>query len=110
MKKINITAKAVKTKHAQIRAQQRGISHGIEYLLQAYGETKPAPKGCLMRYFSKKSIKEMESDFGHFFIAKNHENLRSYLIEAREDRSIVTMGKLYQNQRISSSKPNRLYH
>ena len=50
------------------------------------------------------------SDFGHFFIAKNHENLRSYLIETRDDRSIITMGKLYQNQRLSNSKVNRLYH
>lgn len=100
----------MKTKHAEIRAQQRGINHGIEYLLQTYGDTKPAPKGCVMRYFSKKAIKELESDFGHFFIAKNHENLRSYLIETRDDRSIITMGKLYQNQRLSNSKVNRLYH
>lgn len=100
----------MKTKHAEIRAQQRGINYGIEYLLQTYGETKPAPKGCVMRYFSKKAIKELESDFGHFFIAKNHESLRSYLIETRNDRSIITMGKLYQNQRISNSKVNRLHH
>lgn len=100
----------MKTKHAEIRAQQRGINYGIEYLLQKYGDTKPAPRGCVMRYFSKKAIKELESDFGHFFIAKNHENLRSYLIEARDDRSIITMGKLYQNQRLSNSKVNRLFH
>jgi hypothetical protein len=100
----------MKTKHAEIRAQQRGINYGIEYLLQTYGDTKPAPKGCVMRYFSKKAIKELESDFGHFFIAKNHENLRSYLIETRDDRSIITMGKRYQNPRLSNSKVNRLYH
>ena len=100
----------MKTKHAEIRAQQRGINYGIEYLLQTYGDTKPAPKGCVMRYFSKKAIREMESDLGHFFIAKNHENLRSYLIETRDDHAIVTMGKLYQNQRLSNSKVNRLYH
>jgi hypothetical protein len=100
----------MKTKHAVIRAQQRGINYGIEYLLQTYGDSKPAPKGCVMRYFSKKAIKEMETDFGHFFIAKNHENFRSYLIETRDDRSIITMGKLYQNQRLSNSKVNRLYH
>ena len=69
-----------------------------------------APHGCVMRFFSKKSIQEMEAEFGHFFIAKNHENLRSYLIESREDRAIVTVGKLYQNQRLTKSKVNRLYH
>jgi hypothetical protein len=100
----------MKTKHAEIRAQQRGINYGIEYLLQTYGDIKPAPKGCVMRYFSKKAIREIETDFGHFFIAKNHENLRSYLIETRDDHKIITMGKLYQNQRLNTSKVNRFYH
>ena len=100
----------MKTKHAEIRAQQRGINFGIQYLLQTYGDKKPAPKGCFIRFFSKKAIKELEADFGHFFIAKNHENLRSYLIETREDHAILTMGKLYQNQRLSNSKINRLHH
>jgi hypothetical protein len=100
----------MKTKHAEVRAQQRGINYGVERLLQTYGEVRPAPHGCVMRFFSKKSIKEMESEFGHFFIAKNHENLRSYLIESREDHAIVTVGKLYQNQRLTKSKVNRLYH
>ena len=100
----------MKTKHAEVRAQQRGINYGVERLLQTYGEVRPAPHGCVMRFFSKKSIKEMESEFGRFFIAKNHENLRSYLIESREDHAIVTVGKLYQNQRLTKSKVNRLYH
>jgi hypothetical protein len=100
----------VKTKHAELRAQQRGVNHRFERLLQVYGEVRQATHGCVLRFFSKKSIKEMEADFGHFFIAKNHENLRSYLIESRADRAIVTVGKLYQNQRLTKSKVNRLYH
>jgi hypothetical protein len=100
----------MKTKHAEVRAQQRGISYGVERLLQNYGEVRSAPHGCLMRFFSKKSIKKMETEFGHFFIAKNHENLRSYLIESRDDHAIVTVGKLYLNQRLTSSKVNRIYH
>ncbi len=100
----------MKTRHAEIRAQQRGINYGIERLLQSYGEVRPAPHGCLMRFFSKRSIKEMEAEFGHFFIAKNHENFRSYLIETRDDHAVITVGKLYQNQRLTKSKVNRLYH
>lgn len=100
----------MKTKHAKVRAQQRGINDEVERLLQAYGEERPATRGCVMRFFSKKSIKKIESEFGHFFVAKNHENLRSYLIESREDHVIITVGKLYQNQRLTKSKVNRLYH
>ena len=100
----------MKTKHAEVRAQQRGINYRVELLLRSHGEVRPAPRGCVMRFFSKKSIKKMESEFGHFFVAKNHENLKSYLIESREDHVIVTVGKLYQNQRLTKSKVNRLYH
>jgi hypothetical protein len=100
----------MKTKHAETRAQQRGINHKVEMLLQVYGEVRLATHRCEVRFFSKKSIKEMEAEFGHFFIAKNHENLRSYLIESSVDRAIVTVGKLYQKQRLTKSKVNRLYH
>ena len=100
----------MRTKHAALRAQQRGISLETEKLLQAYGEKKPAPGGCVLKFFSKKSIQRIENDYGHFFIAKNHENLKAYLIESRDDHSIVTLGKLYKNQRISESKVNHLYH
>lgn len=100
----------MKTKHALHRAQQRGIQANIGELLQEHGDAKPAPKGCLVRYFGKKAIKEIESIYGHSFIAKNHEKLRTYLIESREDGAVITIGKLYQNQRLASSKINRLYH
>jgi len=110
MKKLNTAEKVVKTKHAEIRSQQRGISHGIEYLLQVYGDARPAPGSCLIRYFGKKAIKEIESIYGHSFIAKNHEKLKTYLIETRDDQVVITVGKLYQDQRLTTSKPNRFYH
>ena len=100
----------MKTKHAEIRAQQRGINDVVETLLQAYGDSIPATRGCVLRFFSKASIKEIQAEFGHHFVAINHENLKSYLIESREDLAIVTVGKLYQNQRLTKSIVNRLYH
>ena len=100
----------VRTKHAHLRAQQRGISLETEQLLQAYGEKRPAPGGCVLKFFSKKSIQRIEKDYGHFFIAKNHEKLKTYLIESRENHGIVTLGKLYKNQRVSESKVNHFYH
>ena len=100
----------MKTKHAIHRAQQRGIQANIGELLKEHGDAKPAPKGCLMRYFGKKAIKEIESIYGHSFVAKNHEKLRTYLIESRDGGVVITVGKLYQNQRLASSKINRLHH
>jgi len=100
----------MRTKHALQRAQQRGIKADISCLLQEYGDARPAPGGCLIRYFGKKAIKEIESIFGHSFIAKNHEKLKTYLIETRDDQVVITVGKLYQDQRLTTSKPNRIYH
>lgn len=100
----------MKTKHAIHRAQQRGIQANIGELLKEHGDAKPAPKGCLMRYFGKKAIKEIESIYGHSFVAKNHEKLKTYFIESRDSGAVITIGKLYQNQRLASSKINRLHH
>ena len=91
----------MKTKHAEKRAQQRGIEAGIETLLQTFGDKRPAPHGCLIRFFSKKSIERIETLFGHDFVARNHEKLKSYLIERRDNHSILTVGKIYAEQRLA---------
>jgi hypothetical protein len=100
----------MRSKHAQLRAQQRGISRETEELLHAYGEKKPAPGGCIMKFFSKRSIDRIEKDHGHFFIAKNHEKFKTYLIESRIDQGIVTLGKLHKNKRVNESKVHSYYH
>lgn len=100
----------MKTKHAEIRAHQRGVSLSTEILLQAYGETRLAPKGCEIRFFGKNSLKEITSVFGHSFVAKHHEQFKSYLIESADDQVIITVGKLYQKQRLTNSKIHRLHH
>jgi hypothetical protein len=105
-----LNGEKMRTKHASLRAQQRGISRDTEQLLHTYGEKKPARGGCILKFFSKKSIQRMEKDFGHFFIAKNHEKFKTYLIESRDDHGVVTLGKLYKNQRVNESKVNSYYH
>lgn len=100
----------MRTKHADLRAQQRGISHDTEQLLHNYGEKKAAPGGCILKFFSKRSIHRIEKDYGHFFIAKNHEKFKTYLIESRENHGVVTLGKLYKNKRVSEAKVHSYYH
>lgn len=99
----------MKTKHAEIRSHQRGVSLSIEILLQEYGETRLAPKGCEIRFFGRGSLKEIASVFGRSFVAKHHEKFKSYLIESMDDQVIITIGKLYQNQRLTNSKIHRLH-
>jgi hypothetical protein len=100
----------MQTKHAQLRSQQRGIQRNIAELLKQFGDAKRAPKGCLIRYFGKKAIREIEYEFGRDFVARNHENFKAYLIESSETDIVVTLGKLHKNQKLTSSKPNRIYH
>jgi hypothetical protein len=98
----------MRTRHAQLRAQQRGIRPEIETLLHTHGEKRHAPNGCILKFFSKNSLNQIKAQFGTSFLAKHHEGLRSYLIESKNDGSIVTLGKLYGNQRVSKSKVNKL--
>jgi len=100
----------MKTKHAEKRAQQRGINASIEKLLQLYGDKRPAPNGCVVRFFSKRSIQRIETLYGHSFIARNHEKMKSYLIQRRDSHAILTIGKIHSDQRLTSSKVNRIYH
>ncbi len=100
----------MRTRHAQVRAQQRGVHPEIENLLHRYGEKRHAPNGCLIKFFSKNSLTNIKASFGTAFLAKNHENFRTYLIESKDDGSIVTFGKLFEKQRITKSKVNKIRH
>lgn len=52
------------TQHAKVRAQQRGIPPLIGTLLDAYGHEQYDGHGGVIRYFDKKSRRQMERDFG----------------------------------------------
>lgn len=51
------------TRHAIVRAQQRGIPPMIDMILDLYGKEEHA-EGVIIRFLNKSSIRQMENDFG----------------------------------------------
>ena len=87
------------TKHAVIRAQQRGIPPLIQDWLLAYGKEVYDGHGYMVRYFTNDCIRKMERDFGRDPIRKLSEFLKSYLVEST-DGVVITVGKRHRNSRI----------
>lgn len=83
------------TQHGEIRARQRGIPPLIEEWLDAYGEEDFDGRGARRVYFSKKSIRRMERDFGRAPVRKLSEWLNAYKVEALEEDRIITIGHRY---------------
>lgn len=83
------------SKHAAIRSQQRGIPPLIESWLSAYGEVQHDGHGGICRFFTKKSIRQMERDFGREPLRRMNEFLDCYLVEACDTGLVITVGKRY---------------
>lgn len=88
-----------KTNHAQRRSQQRGVPPLIERWLDQYGEDEYDGHGGCRIYFSKRSVRQMERDFGRAPIRKMAEWLNVYKVESSRDGRIITIGRLYQHIR-----------
>ena len=88
------------TKHATIRAQQRGIPPLIQNWLLDYGEENYDGRGAMTRFFTSNSIRKMERDFGREPVRRMSEFLRCYLIEG-EDGTVIMVGKRHPNSRIN---------
>jgi hypothetical protein len=87
------------TKHAVIRAQQRGIPPLIATWLLTYGEEQHDGHGAIYRFFSKKSIRRMERDFGREPLRRLSEYRGCYLVEAGDSGKIITIGHRFAHIR-----------
>lgn len=90
----------MQTQHAIQRSQQRGIPPLIQQWLLDYGEENFNERGMIIRYFTARSIRRMERDFGREPVRRLSEYLRCYLIESANDGAVITVGKRYSNTHI----------
>lgn len=80
------------TKHASIRAQQRGIPPLIDLWLDQYGEEVYQDNGSIIRLFNRSSIRSMERDFGRRPIKKLSEFFSAYKVVSSHDDRTITVG------------------
>lgn len=74
----------VKSRHAQTRAQQRGIPPGIAELLDRYGEERHLGDGRVVSFLSKRGRRQMEQDWGRQAVARLSPWLGTYEIRSLE--------------------------
>ena len=86
------------SKHAQIRAQQRGIPPLIEQWLDAYGEEEYDSRGGILRYFSHRSIRSMERHVGREPVRRFTDYLAAYQVVSANDGCVITVG--FRNKHI----------
>ena len=91
---------AMKTVHATIRAQQRGVPPLIEDWLLDYGAEQFDGHGGVVRYFSNDCIRKMERDIGKAPLKQMSEYLRCYLVQDSSDGTVITVGKRHGTQHI----------
>ena len=82
--------------HAAIRAQQRGIPPLIRDWLFQFGEEQYDGHGGIRRFFSQRSIREMERCFGRQPVSRMSEFFDVYLVESSHDGAVITIGHHYR--------------
>ena len=83
---------AIDTKHAAIRAKQRGIPPLVDRWLDEFREELHDGHGHVRLYFSQRSAKEMERAFGRQAVCLFKRYLRAYKIESCADGATITKG------------------
>lgn len=79
------------TKHAASRCQQRGIPPMVDEWLDLYGNEEHDGHGAVIVYFDKKSIREMERNFGRRPVSRMAEWLDAYKVKTL-DGCTITLG------------------
>lgn len=81
------------SKHCEIRSQQRCIPLFILELLIIYGDERFDGYGGIIRSFSKRSIKNLNKEYGKAFINHNKRWLNTYLVESTSTGTVMTAGR-----------------
>ncbi len=77
------------TRHAELRAQQRGIPPMIDQWLDLYGHEEHDGHGGIVVYLDKKSIRHIEKDFGRRPVARMSEWFDAYKVKALNGETIT---------------------
>jgi hypothetical protein len=88
------------TLHALHRAQQRGVPPLVMNWLLDYGEETFDGHGGVVRYFSPRSIRQLERDVGLTPLKRLSEYLRCYLVQGSQDGNVITVGKRHRGKRL----------
>lgn len=85
------------TLHARVRAQQRGIPPLIHHWLDQYGEEFYDGHGGVIRFFTRKCIRDIERNEGRLPVRRMREFFDTYKVESSHDGLTITIGRRYKH-------------
>ncbi len=85
------------TNHSKYRNQQRCIPPIIHNWLSEFGDEVYDGNGGIKVYFSSRSKRKMEREFGRHFIRENIKYLNIYRVESCANGMVITSG--WKNKR-----------
>ena len=88
------------TRHAQKRAQQRGIPHLVGELLLAYGRRAYDGRGAVKRYFDKHGRKVVRAVLGDEGFRRIAKHLACYMVQDCRSGVVITVGIRHKHARI----------
>lgn len=80
------------TRHAEIRAQQRGIPPFIDQVLDLYGKEQYDGHGGVILYLDRSSLRRMERDMGRKPVSRLAEWHDAYKVKSSVDGRTITTG------------------
>lgn len=80
------------TRHASLRARERGIPPLIEQWLDEYGEEQYDGRGAVIRFFSRRSIRRLEQRYGSAPVRALARYRDAYKVEGCSDACTITVG------------------
>ena len=78
--------------HAAIRAQQRSVPRLIVEWLVDFGEEQFDGHGAIVRYFSKRSLRALEREFGRRPINQMKRWFHAYGVWSERNSELITTG------------------
>lgn len=82
----------ITSRHAQIRAQQRGIPPFIDQLLDLYGREQYDGHGGVVLYLDRGSIRRMERDMGREPVRRLSSWHNAYKVRCSHNGTTITIG------------------
>lgn len=80
------------TRHATLRARERGIPPLIDQWLDEFGEEQYDGHGAIIRFFSRRSIRRLERCFGSVPVRALARYRDAYKVLGSSDGCTITVG------------------
>jgi hypothetical protein len=85
------------TRHASVRAVQRGIEPIVTRCLFDYGEAVHDHNGAVIYHFTKHGWRRLEREWGHEAVRRLLADYRdAYLVVAVDNDTLITLGRRYK--------------